>query len=82
MQHTPTRPRRLLLKRREINKLLGSVTREGYTIMATRLYFNDKGLAKLEIALAKGKKQHDKRDSIKERDWNRDKQRVMKNKNA
>lgn len=82
LQHTPTRPRRLLLKRREINKLLGSVTREGYTIMATRLYFNDKGLAKLQIALAKGKKQHDKRDSIKERDWNRDKQRVMKNKNA
>lgn len=81
LQHHPTRPRKLLLHRREINKLLGSITREGYTIVPLKLYFDKKGIAKLEIALAKGKKQQDKRDSIKERDWNRDKQRLMKNKN-
>ncbi len=78
MQHEPNRPRRLLLHKREIDKLMGSVTREGYTIVPTRIYFNKRGLAKLEIALAKGKKQLDKRENIKERDWNRDKQRLMK----
>ena len=80
-QHEPTRPRRLLLHKREIDKLMGSVTREGYTIVATRLYFNKRGIAKLEIALAKGKKAHDKRDTIKKRDWDRQKQRVLKDYN-
>lgn len=78
MQHYPRRPRKLLLKQREINKLMGAVTREGYTIVPTKLYFDKKGLAKLEIALAKGKKMHDKRETKKQRDWNRDKQRILR----
>lgn len=82
LQHEPRRPRKLLLKTREINKLIGAVSREGYTIVPTRLYFNAKGLAKLEIGLAKGKKLHDKRQSEKERDWNRDKSRIMREKNS
>ena len=57
---------------------MGAVTREGYTIIPLRLYFDKKGLAKLEIALAKGKKQHDKREAIKQKDWARDKQRILK----
>ena len=77
MQHAPTRPRLLLLKKREINKLLGAVSREGYTIVPTRLYFNSRGMAKLEVALAKGKKEHDKRETIKQRDWGREKQRIQ-----
>ncbi len=78
MQHAPTRPRRLLLHTKEINKLIGSVTREGYTIVPTRLYFNSRGIAKLEIALGKGKQDRDKRETQKKRDWGRDKQRIMK----
>ena len=77
-QHAPKRPRKLLLHKREMNKLHGAVTREGYTIVPTRLYFNKRGIAKLEIALAKGKKDQDKRDTIKERDWGRQKQRLLK----
>lgn len=57
---------------------MGVVSREGYTIVPTKLYFNARGLAKLEIALAKGKKEHDKRETIKNRDWNRQKQRILK----
>lgn len=79
MQHDPRRPRKLLLKKKEIDKLIGAVSREGYTIIPTRLYFDKKGLAKLQIGLAKGKKLHDKRETTKQRDWNRDKQRIMKN---
>lgn len=81
MQHEPKRPRKLLLHKREINKLIGSITREGYTIVPTRLYFNSRGMAKLEIALAKGKKEIDKREDIKRRDWGRDKQRLMRERN-
>lgn len=81
LQHEPTRPRRLLLKKKEVNRLIGAVTREGYTIIANRVYFNARGIAKLEIALAKGKKQHDKRETMKRRDWGREKQRVMKEHN-
>jgi SsrA-binding protein len=81
MQHQPNQPRKLLLHKREIHKLMGAVTREGYTIVPTRIYFNDRGMAKLEVALAKGKKQHDKRETIKQRDWGREKQRLMKDKN-
>jgi len=80
LQHEPQRARRLLLHKREIGKLLGAVQREGYTIVPVRLYFNGRGLAKLEIALAKGKKMHDKRETSKSRDWARQKQRIMKEK--
>lgn len=79
LQHAPRRPRKLLLSARQANRLMGAVQREGYTIVPTKIYFNAKGLAKLEIALAKGKKAHDKRETIKERDWNRQKSRVLRN---
>ncbi|HEY8617653.1 SsrA-binding protein SmpB [Phenylobacterium sp.] len=78
--HEPRRPRKLLLHRRELDKLIGAVNREGRTIIPTRLYWNDKGLAKLELALAKGKKAHDKRETVAERDWQRDKARLMREK--
>ena len=78
LQHVPKRPRKLLLKRREINRLIGAITREGYTLIPVRLYFNARGTAKLEIALAKGKKEYDKRETIKQRDWGREKQRLMR----
>ncbi len=74
---TPTRSRKLLLHRKEINKLIGAVDREGYTLVPLSMYWS-KGRAKLKIALAKGKKQHDKRQSIKQREWDRDKQRLLK----
>jgi len=80
MQHEPARPRKLLLHKREVNKLLGAVNREGYTIMPLRLYFDKRGLAKIEIALAKGKQLHDKRDTVKKRDWNKQKGRLLRDK--
>lgn len=79
-QHDPKRPRKLLLKKREVDKILGAVTREGYTAIPTRLFFNGRGLAKLNIALARGKKTHDKRESEKKRDWGREKARLMREK--
>ncbi len=79
LQHAPRRPRKLLLSARQRDRLIGAVNRDGYTIVPTRIYFNAKGLAKLEIALAKGKKEYDKRETIKERDWNRQKSRVLRN---
>ncbi len=78
LQHAPTRPRKLLLHRKEIHKLSGAVKREGYTIVPTKIYFNGRGLAKIEIALAKGKKLHDKRATEKERDWGREKRRLLR----
>jgi SsrA-binding protein len=78
--HEPRRHRKLLLKRREIDKLLGAVRRDGRTIIPTKLYWNDRGLAKLEVALAKGKKLHDKRETSAQRDWQRDKARLMRDK--
>ena len=78
--HEPRRPRKLLLPRRQIDRLIGAVQREGRTIVPTKLYWNDKGLAKLEIALAKGKKLHDKRETSAERDWQRDKARLLRDK--
>ena len=72
-----TRVRKLLLKRNELAKLIGAVERKGYTLVALALYWK-KGYAKLEIALAKGKAAHDKRATLKERDWQREKQRVLK----
>ena len=76
--HEPRRHRKLLLKRKEIDKLIGAVQRDGRTIIPTKLYWNDKGMAKLEISLAKGKKEHDKRETTAARDWQRDKARLMK----
>ncbi|OUT89670.1 MAG: SsrA-binding protein [Micavibrio sp. TMED27] len=81
MQHVPNRTRKMLLHKREINKLLGSVQRGGYSIVPTKLYFDKKGLAKLEIALGKGKKLHDKRETEKKRDWDKQKARVLKDYN-
>lgn len=78
LQHDPKRPRKLLLHKREINKLMGAVNKEGMSIIATKLYFDARGQAKLEIALAKGKKVHDKRETTKRRDWDRQKQRLLK----
>lgn len=76
--HEPKRPRRLLLHKREIEKLSGAVQRQGMTLIPMCLYFNDRGKVKLELALAKGKKAHDKRETIKQRDWQRQKSRLMK----
>ncbi|HEX5775666.1 MAG TPA: SsrA-binding protein SmpB [Caulobacteraceae bacterium] len=78
--HEPRRPRKLLLHRRQIERLMGAVQREGLTIIPTKLYWNDKGIAKLEIGLAKGKKLHDKRETVAQRDWQRDKARLMRDK--
>jgi len=69
--HTPTRPRKLLLNRRQINKLHGAVARKGMTLVPLSIYFNSRGRAKIELALAKGKKAPDKRATEKERDWKR-----------
>ncbi|MFN4068309.1 MAG: SsrA-binding protein SmpB [Brevundimonas aurantiaca] len=78
--HEPRRPRKLLLHRKQIDKLMGAVQRDGQTIIPLRLYLNEAGKAKLEIALAKGKKLHDKREASAERDWQRDKARLMRDK--
>ena len=75
--HNPTDERKLLLNKREINKLIGKMQRDGFTIVPTKMYFK-KGKAKIEIALAKGKKNFDKRQTQKTRDWNRDKARYVR----
>ncbi len=77
-QHETRRPRKLLLHKREAGKLIGAVQREGMTLIPLRIYFNDKGRAKLELALARGKKLHDKRETEKNRDWERQKGRLMR----
>lgn len=76
--HEPKRPRKLLLHEREIKKLHGAVAREGMTLVPLSVYFNGRGRAKVELALAKGKKAHDKRETIKERDWKREAARILK----
>lgn len=78
--HEPRRPRKLLLHRRQIDRLIGAVQRDGQTIVPLKLYLNDAGKAKVEIALAKGKKIHDKRETAAERDWQRDKARLLRDK--
>ena len=78
--HLPKRPRKLLLHRRQIDKLIGAVERDGMTLVPLKLYFNEKGRAKIEIALAKGKKLHDKRESEKKRSWERERGRLMRQK--
>ena len=76
--HEPRRPRKLMLKRKEINKLIGQLKRDGITLVPLALYFNEKGLAKIKLGVAKGKKKHDKRDAEKDRDWQREKGRILK----
>ena len=76
--HTPKRARKLLLHKRQINKLIGAVEREGMTLVPLKLYFNEKGRAKLELALARGKKLHDKRESEKRRSWERERGRLLR----
>src|SRR5215210_9563661 len=78
LNHEPRRARKLLLKNREIAKLQGAVTRQGLTLVPLSLYFNGSGKAKVELALARGKKVHDKRDVMKERDWKREQQRLLR----
>ena len=78
--HETRRPRKLLLHKREIGRLVSAVEREGMTIVPLKIFFNDRGRAKVEIALAKGKKLHDKRETEKKRDWGREKQRLMRDK--
>ena len=78
--HETRRPRKLLLHRREINRLVGATQREGMTIVPLRLYFNPKGRAKIELGLARGKKLHDKRETEKKRDWERERGRLMREK--
>ncbi len=76
--HAPKRPRRLLLHHREIDRLSNAVEREGMTIVPLKLYFNERGRAKIEIALARGKKLHDKRETLKKRSWEREKGRLLR----
>ena len=78
--HEPLRPRKLLLHRREVEKLTGKVQRGGYTLVPLSLYFNDRGRAKIDLALARGRKHHDKREHEKTRDWKREQSRLMRNK--
>ena len=78
--HEPRRHRKLLLHQRQIDKMLVAVQRQGMTIVPLKLYFNDRGMVKLEIAIAKGKKVHDKRQTSKDRDWARQKARLMRDK--
>jgi SsrA-binding protein len=76
--HEPKRPRKLLLHRKQINKLMGAIERQGMTLVPLKLYFNEKGRAKLLLALAKGKQMHDKRETEKKRDWSREKGRLLR----
>ena len=80
LNHEPKRPRKLLLNAREINKLLGAVERKGMTLIPMSVYFNSTGRAKVELALGKGRKAQDKREYVKDRDWKRDKARLMREK--
>ena len=77
VQHNDTRPRELLLHRKELNKWIGAIAKKGQTAVPLELYFNQKGLAKIKIALCVGKNMADKREAIKKRDWNREKQRIL-----
>ncbi|TVR10995.1 MAG: SsrA-binding protein SmpB [Salinarimonadaceae bacterium] len=78
--HEPKRPRKLIMHRREIDKLIGATQREGFTVVPLKIYFNERGRAKVELGLGRGKKLHDKREADKQRTWNRDKARIMREK--
>ena len=80
--HETNRPRKLLLHKKQIRKLLGRLKIKGVTLVPLSVYFNNRGLAKVKLALAMGKRQYEKRDTIKQRDWQRDKARIMRNKNG
>jgi SsrA-binding protein len=80
LNHEPKRPRKLLLHAREIERLLGAVERKGMTLIPLSIYFNKTGRAKVELGLAKGRQSQDKREYIKDRDWKRDKARIMRDK--
>lgn len=77
-QHDPRRPRKLLLHRREVEKLTGQIRVKGMTVVALSIYFNSRGIAKVQLGLAKGKTHGDKRDTIKDREWQREKERELK----
>jgi SsrA-binding protein len=77
--HVPKRPRKLLLHKKEIQKLIGLLQTKGLTLIPLSLFFNDRGLVKVRMAVGRGKKAHDKRETEKERDWNREKSRILKN---
>lgn len=76
--HPPRRHRKLLVHRRELGKLVGQVRRQGYTLVPLSIYFNERGMAKLEVGLAKGRRKEDKRENIKARDWARRKSRLLR----
>ncbi len=78
--HEPRAARKLLLHRRQINKLMGAINRKGMTVVPLSLYFNKRGIAKVELALALGKRKTDKRQAVKKRDWDRQKARLLRNK--
>jgi SsrA-binding protein len=78
--HETKRPRRLLLHKRQIDKLIGATQREGFTVVPLKMYFNERGRAKVELGLGRGKKLHDKRETEKRRDWDRERARVMREK--
>jgi SsrA-binding protein len=78
--HETKRPRRLLLHKRQIDKLIGATQREGFTVIPLKIYFNESGKAKVELGLGRGKKLHDKREADKERTWNREKARLIRDK--
>lgn len=79
MSHEAKRTRKLLLRKKQLKKLVGTLKRTGYTLIPLSIFFNERGWAKVSIAVAKGKKEYDKRELIKEREWNRDKARLLKN---
>lgn len=80
--HEPRRPRKLLLHKKQVEKLIGRLKVKGVTLIPLSLYFNSRGLVKVKVGIAMGKKQYEKRDTIKKRDWERDKARIMRNKNG
>jgi len=81
LQHEVRRPRKLLLHRSQMNKLIGAIQRKGTTLVPLSIYFNHRGIAKVELGIATGKKQHDKRETIKKRDWERERAQIMREKN-
>jgi SsrA-binding protein len=80
LQHEVRRPRKLLLHKNQLSKLIGAVQRKGTTLIPLSIYFNKRGIAKVELGIATGKKQHDKRETVKTRDWQREKSRLMREK--
>jgi SsrA-binding protein len=80
--HQPRRPRKLLLHRKQMNRLLGAIRREGITVVPLSIYFNDRGRAKVELGLARGKRKADKRQAEKQRDWQRSRARILRDRNV